>query len=77
MNSLNPHNSPEIGTKIFLFTDAETGTELVTFPTSPSEWVAEFRFEPRQYDAWLLALGLSYPPFVNLPDSLHFFHLKS
>lgn len=43
----------------------------------PPVSVAEFRFEPRQYDAWLLALGLSYPPFVNLPDSLHFFHLKS
>lgn len=29
--------SYEIVTKIFLFTDVETGTELVTFPMSHSE----------------------------------------
>lgn len=44
---------------------------MAPFPRPHSELVAEFRFEPGQSDARLLALSLSYLPFPSLLDCLH------
>lgn len=60
-----------------MFTDKDKEAQrLLSLDPTESEWVAEARFEPRQSDAWLLALGLSYLPFPGLPDSLHLPHPK-